>query len=334
MKDYSCCDVLELSDDLSDNNIGSEKYSFEYAKSIFEMPLMDLIFKAQSVHRENFKPNEVQVSQLLNIKTGSCPENCKYCSQSAFYNTGLKKEPLMDLEKVVEEAKRAKDSGATRFCMGAAWRGPREDDLNKVCEMVKAVKDLGLETCATLGLLKDGQAEKLRDSGLDFYNHNIDTSPDYYKNVISTRTFDDRVNTLNQVKDAGIKVCCGGSLGMGEKNDDRIKMLVFLANSEFQPESVPINKLIPVPGTPLQDAKQVDSFDFIRTIALARILMPRSYVRLSAGRENMSFETQAMCFLAGANSIFYGDTLLTANNSPMNRDKEMFEKLGLISEKL
>ena len=321
-----CCDIL-------DSQIHSDTFEFNKAKEIFNLPLMDLIFKAQIVHRQNFKSNEIQVSQLLNIKTGSCPENCKYCSQSAFYNTGLKKEPLMELDEVIKEAKKAKENGATRFCMGAAWRGPREDDLEKVCDIVKAIKDLGLETCVTLGLLKDGQAEKLKNSGLDFYNHNIDTSPDYYKNVISTRTFNDRVDTLERVKDAGIRVCCGGILGMGETNDDRIKMLVFLANSEFQPESVPINKLIPVPGTPLQDAKQVDSFDFIRTIALARILMPKSYVRLSAGRENMSFETQALCFLVGANSIFYGDKLLTANNSEVSRDKEMFEKLGLDVER-
>lgn len=327
MKNHdSCVDVVDLQSH-------SNYFTFDEAKKIFNMPLIDLIFKTQIIHRQNFKSNQIQVSQLLNIKTGSCPENCKYCSQSAFYNTNLKKEPLMKLSEVIDEANKAKESGATRFCMGAAWRGPRDDDLEKVCNMVKAVKDLGLETCATLGLLKDGQAEKLRDSGLDFYNHNIDTSPDYYKNVISTRTFNDRVNTLERVKGAGIKVCCGGILGMGETNDDRIKMLVFLANSEFHPDSVPINKLIPIPGTPLQDAMQVDSFDFIRTIALARILMPKSYVRLSAGREKMSFETQALCFLAGANSIFYGDKLLTANNSEATRDKEMFEKFGLEIEK-
>lgn len=306
-----------------------EKVSYQQAERIFFSPLMDLIFEAQTVHRRNFDPNEIQVCKLMSIKTGSCPENCKYCSQSAHYNTQLKKEPLMELEAVLKEAKTAKASGATRFCMGAAWRGPRNDDLEKVCEMVSEVRKMGLETCVTLGLLKDGQAEKLKTAGLDFYNHNIDTSEEYYSQIITTRDFQSRVDTLRKVQEAGLKVCCGGILGMGETNEDRIKMLTFLANSDFQPDSVPINQLIPVPGTPLENSKPVEPTDFVRTIALARILMPKSYVRLSAGRDKMSEEMHALCFLAGANSIFYGDKLLTASNSSENRDEKIFEKLGL-----
>ena len=308
--------------------------SFEEAKKIFELPFLDLIFKAQTIHRENFQSNQIQLSKLLNIKTGSCPENCSYCTQSAHYNTGLKKEPLMDIEEVKIKALEAKNSGATRFCMGAAWRGPREDDLNKVCEMISEVKALGLETCATLGLLKDGQAEKLKDAGLDFYNHNVDTSPDFYKKIITTRTFQDRIETIEKVRKSGLKVCCGGILGMGETNDDRIQMLIILANLECPPESIPINQLIPMAGTPLANAKKIEPFDFVRTVALARILMSKSYVRLSAGRESMSDEMQALCFMAGANSIFYGDKLLTdyAKNPEISRDEKLFERLNLKAE--
>ena len=282
------------------------RVTFERAKEIFNLPLNDIMFEAQTIHRKNFAPNKIQISTLLSIKTGGCPENCSYCPQSAHYNTGLKKEPLMPLEQVIEAAKQAKQSGATRFCMGAAWREPKDKDLDIVCEMVKEVKKLGLETCVTLGQLKQRQAEKLKNVGLDYYNHNIDTSEDYYDKIISTRTFQDRIDTLENVREVGIKLCCGGIIGMGEDNDDRIKMLVTLANMETPPESVPINKLIRIPGTPLEGETEVDPFDFVKTIALARILMPSSYIRLSAGREQMSDEMQAFCFLAGANSIFYG----------------------------
>lgn len=310
----------------------SQKITFEQAKEIFELPFLDLIFKAQTIHRENFQPNEIQLSKLLNIKTGSCSENCSYCTQSAHYSTGLKKEPLMSLDEVKEKALEAKNAGATRFCLGAAWRGPRDDELEKVCEMVSEIKAMGLETCVTLGLLKDGQAEKLKEAGLDFYNHNVDTSPEFYKKIITTRTFQDRIDTLEKVRKSGVKVCCGGILGMGETNDDRIKMLVILANLECPPESIPINQLIPMAGTPLANAKKVDSLDFVRTIALARILMPNSYVRLSAGRDSMSDEMHALCFMAGANSIFYGDKLLTAGNSEKSRDDELFERMSLKAE--
>ena len=306
-----------------------EKWTLEQAKSIFNLPLNELIFDAQVVHRKNFAPGKVQISTLLSIKTGGCPENCSYCPQSAHYKTNVKKEPLMDLDEVVEAAKRAKSAGASRFCMGAAWRGPRDEDLDPVCAMVSEVKKLGLETCVTLGLLRDNQALKLKDAGLDFYNHNIDTSEDFYDKIITTRTFQDRLDTLDQVRKAGLKVCCGGIIGMGENNDDRISMLVTLANLDEPPESVPINKLIRIPGTPLEGQQEVDPFDFIRTIATARILMPKSYVRLSAGREQMSDEMQALCFLAGANSIFYGEKLLTADNPIPENDQLLFERLGL-----
>ena len=307
------------------------RVTFEQAKEIFNRPLNDIMFEAQTIHRKNFAPNKIQISTLLSIKTGGCPENCSYCPQSAHYNTGLKKEPLMPLEQVIEAAKQAKQSGATRFCMGAAWREPKDKDLDIVCEMVKEVKKLGLETCVTLGQLKQRQAEKLKNVGLDYYNHNIDTSEDYYDKIISTRTFQDRIDTLENVREVGIKLCCGGIIGMGEDNDDRIKMLVTLANMETPPESVPINKLIRIPGTPLEGETEVDPFDFVKTIALARILMPSSYIRLSAGREQMSDEMQAFCFLAGANSIFYGEKLLTASNFLPNNDNKLFQRLGLES---
>jgi biotin synthase len=306
-----------------------EKWTLERAKLIFNLPFNEIIYEAQTIHRKHFTPNEVQISTLLSIKTGSCPENCSYCPQSAHYKTGLKKEPLMALDDVLMAAKKAKEAGASRFCMGAAWRGPRDEDLNQVCSMVSEVKKLGLETCVTLGLLKDDQALKLKEAGLDFYNHNIDTSEEFYNKIITTRTFQDRIDTLDQVRKAGLKVCSGGIIGMGEDNDDRIKMLVTLANLDEPPESVPINKLIRIPGTPLEGQKEVDPFDFIKTIALARILMPKSYIRLSAGREQMSDEMQALCFLAGANSIFYGEKLLTADNPIPENDHLLFERLGL-----
>lgn len=307
----------------------AKKLTLEQVKSIFNLPFNELIYQAQTIHRKHFSPNKIQISTLLSIKTGSCPENCSYCPQSAHYKTGVKKEPLMVLEDVLEAAKRAKEAGASRFCMGAAWRGPSEEDLNQVCRMVSEVKKLGLETCATLGLLKDDQAFRLKEAGLDFYNHNIDTSKDFYDKIISTRTFQDRIDTLDKVRQAGLKVCCGGIIGMGETNDDRIAMLLTLANFEEPPESVPINKLIRVPGTPLQGQKEVDPFDFVKTIALARILMPKSYIRLSAGREQMSDEMQGLCFLAGANSIFYGEKLLTAKNPIPEKDQLLLKRLGL-----
>lgn len=306
-----------------------KKWTLHQAKEIFNLPLTELLYKAQKIHLDHFIPATVQISTLLNIKTGSCPENCSYCPQSAHYNTGLKKEPLMKMEEVVAAAKRAKDAGSSRFCMGAAWRGPRDEDLKIICEMITEIKKLGLETCVTLGLLKDSQALMLKESGLDFYNHNIDTSAEFYEQIITTRTFEDRLNTLELVRKSGIKVCCGGILGMGETNDDRIKMLTLLANLEEPPESVPINKLIKIPGTPLENQEDIDPFDFVRTIALARILMPKSYIRLSAGREQMSDELQALCFMGGVNSIFYGEKLLTAGNPIPERDNQLFERLGL-----
>jgi biotin synthase len=299
---------------------------------LFHLPFQDLLFKAHTIHRQYFVPNQVQISTLLSIKTGSCPENCSYCPQSAHYKTGLKKEPLMDLEAVMEIAQRAKAMGAKRFCMGAAWRGPRDQDLEKVLEMVKGVKSLGLETCVTLGLLKSHQAEKLKEAGLDFYNHNIDTSPEYYDKVITTRSFEDRLETLEYVQASGLKVCCGGIIGMGETVEDRAKMLLVLATMEKHPKSVPINQLIRIPGTPMENLVELDPFDFVRTIAVARITMPESYVRLSAGREDMKDELQALCFMAGANSIFYGETLLTAKNPIPEKDNLLFKRLGIQGE--
>ena len=305
------------------------KWTLVQAKSIINVSLNDIIFEAQTIHRQHVSASKVQISTLVSIKTGSCPENCSYCPQSAHYQTGVKKEPLMALDDVLKAAQKAKESGASRFCMGAAWRGPRDEDLEQVCAMVSEVKKLGLETCVTLGLLKDDQALKLKEAGLDFYNHNIDTSEDFYDKIITTRTFQDRIDTLGYVRKAGLKVCSGGIIGMGEGNEDRIKMLVTLANLEKSPESVPINKLIRIPGTPLEGQEEVDPFDFVKTIALARILMPKSYVRLSAGREEMSDEMQALCFLAGANSIFYGEKLLTADNPIPENDRLLFKRLGL-----
>lgn len=307
----------------------TEEWTFAKADQTFNLPFPELIYIAQTEHRKQFNPSEVQISTLLSIKTGSCPENCSYCSQSAHYNTGLQKKPLLEIAEVIEAAKCAKEAGSTRFCMGAAWRGPRDQDLKVVCEMIREVKKLGLETCVTLGLLKDYQANMLKGAGLDFYSHNIDTSEEYYNKVITTRTFQDRLETLECVRASGIKVCCGGILGMGETNEDRIKMLVLLANLNDPPESVPINMLIKIPGTPLENVADVDPFDFVRTVAIARIIMPKSYIRLSAGREKMSDELQALCFLAGANSIFYGEKLFTAQNPVPEQDNYLFQRLGL-----
>jgi len=288
------------------------------------------MFRAQTVHRAHFDPAEVQISTLLSIKTGGCPEDCAYCPQSARYDTGVRAEKLMALDAVLAEARAAKAAGASRFCMGAAWREPKDRDLDAVCAMVEGVKSLGLETCATLGMLGADQARRLKGSGLDYYNHNLDTSPEFYGDIITTRTYDDRLQTLAHVRDAGIHVCCGGIVGMGETREDRVGMIATLANLPQHPESVPINMLVRVAGTPLADEPKFDPLEFVRTVAIARITMPRSVVRLSAGREDMSEETQALCFLAGANSIFYGPKLLTTPNPGRDRDRELMVRLGMV----
>lgn len=308
---------------------GAAKWAREDVEALMALPFAELVFRAQEVHREHFNPNEVQASRLVSIKTGGCPEDCGYCSQSAHFETGLKASKLMDKEKVLSEAKRAKGEGASRFCMGAAWRAPKDRDMGDLCEMVSEVKAMGLETCMTLGMLSQTQASQLSDAGLDYYNHNIDTSPEYYGEVISTRTFEDRIETLEKVREAGMKVCCGGIVGMGEKVEDRAGFLLALANMMPPPESVPINSLMPIEGTPLGQSEPISALDFARLIAVARILMPTSYVRLSAGRENLSDEAQALCFLAGANSIFVGDELLTTNNPGQDKDTALFEELGV-----
>lgn len=299
------------------------------AMALYDLPFMDLLFRAQMVHRASFDPNKVQMSRLLSIKTGGCAEDCGYCSQSAHHKTGLKASKLMEVERVINEAKKAKAAGATRYCMGAAWRSPKARDMDTVVAMVEGVKGLGMETCMTLGMLTDNDIVRLRDAGLDYYNHNVDTSEAYYNKVITTRTYADRLDTLARVRDAGMKVCSGGIVGMGEEREDRVDMLVTLANLEEHPESVPINMLIAIPGTPLENAERIDPIDFVRTIAVARILMPKSFVRLSAGRTDMSDEMQALCFFAGANSIFVGETLLTADNPGEDKDSLLFAKLGL-----
>jgi biotin synthase len=303
----------------------------EEVRALFALPFPDLMFRAAQVHRENFDPTEVQISTLLSIKTGGCPEDCGYCPQAARYDTGVDAEKLMSVEAVLKEARAAKASGASRFCMGAAWRSPKDRDLDQVCAMVEGVKALGLETCATLGMLEAHQAARLKSSGLDYYNHNLDTSPEYYGAIITTRTYQDRLDTLDHVRDAGIHVCCGGIVGMGETSEDRVGMIATLAGLPVHPESVPINMLVQVEGTPLGRAPKLDPLDFVRTIAVARICMPASVVRLSAGREDMSEETQALCFLAGANSIFYGPKLLTTPNPERDRDMALLDKLGLRS---
>lgn len=301
------------------------------AEALYKLPFNDLLFHAHTVHRAEFNPNAVQMSKLISIKTGGCAEDCGYCNQSAHHETGLKASKLMEVERVLQGAEQAKQGGATRYCMGAAWRSPKARDMETLIAMVKGVKAKGLETCMTLGMLSDEDVEALKKAGLDYYNHNIDTSERYYTEVIKTRTFQDRLDTLERVRSAGIKVCSGGIVGMGEEDGDRIDMLVTLANLDHHPESVPINMLIAIPGTPLADAKKIDPIDFVRTIALARILMPKSFVRLSAGRTDMSEETQALCFFAGANSIFVGDTLLTADNPDQSEDAQLFYKLGITS---
>ena len=298
-------------------------------ESLFAMPFNDLLFKAQSVHRVYFDPNEIQVSSLLSIKTGSCSEDCGYCPQSARYDSDLNLEALMPIESVLKAAQQAKEQGASRFCMGAAWRSPKDRDIERVVEMVKGVKSLGMETCVTLGMLTDKQTEALKEGGLDYYNHNLDTSEDYYSEIITTRTYQDRLDTLERVRDAGINVCCGGIVGMGEAEIDRAKLLLQLANLPKHPESVPINMLVQVEGTPLYGSEKLDPLQFVRTVAVARIMMPKSRVRLSAGRKDMSDEMQALCFLAGANSIFYGDKLLTTDNPMTNHDKQLFDRLGV-----
>ena len=302
-------------------------------EALFAMPFNDLLFNAQVVHRQHFNPNEVQVSTLLSIKTGACPEDCKYCPQSARYDTGLEKERLLEIEKVIQRAKEAKQVGSTRFCMGAAWRNPRDRDMPYILKMVEEVKSLGLETCMTLGMLTRNQAVALKQAGLDYYNHNLDTSPEYYGDIITTRTYQDRLNTLENVRAAGMNVCSGGIVGMGETVSDRASMLVQLANLPEQPQSVPINMLVKVKGTPLDSVEDLDYFEFIRTIAVARIMMPKSHVRLSAGREAMNEQMQALCFMAGANSIFYGCKLLTTSNPDTHEDVMLFKKLGINTER-
>ena len=302
-------------------------------EALFAMPFNDLLFEAQVVHRQHFNPNEVQVSTLLSIKTGACPEDCKYCPQSARYDTGLEKERLLEIEKVIQRAKEAKQVGSTRFCMGAAWRNPRDRDMPYILKMVEEVKSLGLETCMTLGMLTREQAVALKQAGLDYYNHNLDTSPEFYGDIITTRTYQDRLNTLDNVRAAGMNVCSGGIVGMGETVSDRASMLVQLANLPEQPQSVPINMLVKVKGTPLDSVEDLDYFEFIRTIAVARIMMPKSHVRLSAGREAMNEQMQALCFMAGANSIFYGCKLLTTSNPDTHEDVMLFKKLGINTER-
>jgi biotin synthase len=313
---------------------GSIRHDWTLAEveSLFAMPFVDLLFHAQRVHRLHHEPSTVQMSTLLSIKTGACPEDCAYCPQSVRYDTGLERETLLDVSEVVDAARRAKDAGATRFCMGAAYRSPKPKQVAAIAEMIREVRALGMETCATLGMLTPAQADELKSAGLDYYNHNIDTSPEYYGEIISTRTFQDRLDTLDAVREAGLKVCCGGIVGMGETTTDRARMLQTLANLPAHPESVPINQLVQVPGTPLHGKPGVDPFDFVRAIAVARIMMPAAHVRLSAGREAMSDELQALCFMAGANSMFYGEKLLTTGNPDVQRDQQLFARLGLRPE--
>ena len=319
-------EVLQLA---ANNANARHDWQLDEILQIFALPFNDLIFKAAEIHRKFHDANKVQISTLLSIKTGACPENCKYCPQSAHYNTGLEKESLMDISKILEAAQAAKQAGASRFCMGAAWRNLHDRDVGKICNIIEEVKNTGLETCMTLGMLTDSQSKKLKEAGLDYYNHNIDSSEEFYSEIISTRNFSDRLNTLKNVREAGLNVCSGGIVGMGETRIDRAKMLIILANLPKHPESVPINMLVKIKGTPLENTEDLDQFEFIRTIAVARIMMPQSVVRLSAGRENMNEQVQALCFLAGANSIFYGEKLLTTSNPEMERDHKLFDKLGI-----
>ncbi len=304
-------------------------WTLDEVRALFDLPFADLIFRAQQIHRRHFDPNEVQVSTLLSIKTGRCPEDCKYCPQSVRWNTGLDDEELLPVEVVREAARKAREAGSERFCMGAAWRRPKDRQVDRVIELIEAVREEGLETCLTLGMLTAEQAERLREAGLDYYNHNLDTSPEYYEDIITTRTYQDRLDTLENVRASGMKVCCGGIVGMGETRDDRVGLLAQLASLPEHPQSVPINQLVRVPGTPLEDAAPIDPLEFVRTIAVARILMPEARVRLSAGREAMSDEMQGLCFLAGANSIFYGEKLLTTGNPDVDADRALFERLGI-----
>jgi biotin synthase len=307
-------------------------WSVDEIAELFELPFNDLMFRAQQAHRAHFDANEIQLSTLLSIKTGGCPEDCKYCPQSSRYDTGLEKELLMAKEEVIANARAAKEKGATRFCMGAAWREPKGRAFEVVCDMVSEVRNMGMETCATLGMLTEEQAEKLREAGLDYYNHNLDTDPEYYKEIISTRTYEERLDTLKHVRATGMNICCGGIVGMGETRRHRAGLVAQLARMNPHPESVPINMLIKIEGTPMENLDDLEKFEFIRTIAVSRITMPGSHVRLSAGREEMSEEMQALCFMAGANSIFYGEKLLTAGNQAADNDQALFEKLGLRAE--
>lgn len=327
IENYEKLHFIKHKDKPIKNNI--EKWPKKEIKLLFQLPFNDLVYQSHVVHRANFNPNEVQLSTLLSVKTGGCSEDCGYCPQSARFDTEVENEPLMDIKDVLTSAKLAKDAGASRFCMGAAWRGPKEKDLNLVKEMISKVKALGLETCATLGMLKEGQAEQLKEAGLDYYNHNLDTSPEFYGDIISTRTYQDRLDTLGRVRDASINVCCGGIVGLGESIDDRVSLISQLANMKRSPESVPINLLTQVEGTPLDNIEKLDHFDFIRTIAVARITMPKSFVRLSAGREVMDDGIQALAFFSGANSIFYGEQLLTTGNPDIEKDKLLFNRLNL-----
>jgi len=310
-------------------NAPRHDWTVDEVEALFALPFADLIHRAQTVHREHHPANTVQMSTLLSVKTGACPEDCAYCPQSVRYDTGLDRETLMAVDDVVTRARAAREAGATRFCMGAAWRSPKKRDIEVMSAMIRGVRELGMETCATLGMLTKDQARELRDAGLDYYNHNIDTSPEYYEEIITTRDFQDRLDTLEAVREAGMNVCCGGIVGMGETVRDRARMLQVLANLEQHPESVPINQLVAVPGTPLANQAPIDPFDFVRTIAVARILMPSSAVRLSAGREQMSDELQALAFLAGANSIFYGEKLLTTGNPDVEHDRRLLDRLGM-----
>ena len=313
----------------NDSDQPQQAWSLVSILELYQLPFLDLLHQAQTVHRTHHQPNTVQLSSLLSIKTGACPEDCAYCPQSAHHDTSSQPEALMSVEKVLEAAKSAKANGAQRFCMGAAWRSPTARQLDSVVEMVSAVKALGLETCVTLGMLKDGQAERLRDAGLDYYNHNLDTSPEFYGSIITTRSYQDRLDTLERVRHAGVHVCCGGIVGMGESRNERAGLIAQLANLSPYPESVPINNLVKVTGTPLENAPDIDPLEFVRTIAVARITMPRAVVRLSAGREAMSDAIQALCFMAGANSIFYGEQLLTTANPQLDQDQQLFQRLGL-----
>ncbi|CAL4322576.1 Biotin synthase [Buchnera aphidicola (Protaphis terricola)] len=309
-----------------------QKWTLKNTKILFNKPFFDLIFEAQKKHRKYFNPNKIQISTLLSIKTGACPEDCKYCPQSARYKTELKKNKLLELDKILKSAKYAKESGSTRFCMGAAWKHPNEKDIPYLEKIIKEIKKMGMETCMTLGTINNIQAKKLSKAGLDFYNHNLDTSSNFYKNIVTTRTYEERLNTLKIVRNAGMKICTGGIIGLGEKIQDRMELLMELSNLDIQPESVPINMLVKVPGTPMENNIDVDPFDFIRVIAATRIMLPKSYIRLSAGRNNMNDQTQAMCFMAGANSIFYGCKLLTAKNPKEINDLNLFKKLNLSPE--